>query len=70
MTSSSGQPFSCIIPDVQIEQERREREKEEQAKEDTEQDINNTIERGLELLQPLGTNCMRFYAPVSHIHIG
>ncbi|KAI8075592.1 hypothetical protein BDF21DRAFT_495097 [Thamnidium elegans] len=61
MTSASGQPFSCTIPNVQIEQERLEREKEEQAKE-TEQDLQATIERGLDLLEPLGKNCIRFFA--------
>lgn len=64
MTSASGQPFSCTIPNVQIEQERLEREKEEQAKEETEQDIQATIERGLDLIEPLRTNCIRFFASV------
>ncbi|GAA5794778.1 hypothetical protein EDC94DRAFT_653019 [Helicostylum pulchrum] len=62
MTSASGQPFSCTIPNVQIEQERLEREKEEQAKEETEQDLQATIERGLDLLEPLRTSCIRFFA--------
>ena len=65
LTSASGQPFSCTIPNVQVEKEKQEREKEERAKEETEQDIQNTIDRGLELLEPLGINCMRFYASVS-----
>lgn len=65
MTSASGQPFSCTIPNVQIEQERLEREKEEQAKEETEQDLQATIERGLDLLEPLRTSCIRFFANVS-----
>lgn len=64
MFSSSGQPFSCLIPNVQIEKERLEREKEENSQE-TEQDIERTIDRGLELLEPLGINCIRFFASVS-----
>ncbi|GAN04823.1 glucosidase II beta subunit-like protein [Mucor ambiguus] len=61
MTSSLGQPFSCIIPDVQVEQERLEREKEESTQEETEQDVNKIIEKGLELLEPIGSNCIRFF---------
>lgn len=64
MTSSLGQPFSCIIPDVQVEQERLEREKEENTQE-TEQDISKIIEKGLELLEPIGSNCIRFFTSVS-----
>jgi hypothetical protein len=64
MTSSLGQPFSCIIPDVQVEQERLEREKEENTQE-TEQDISKIIEKGLELLEPIGLNCIRFFTSVS-----
>lgn len=65
MTSSLGQPFSCIIPDVQVEQERLEREKEENTQEETEQDISKIIEKGLELLEPIGLNCIRFFTSVS-----
>ncbi|KAF1801263.1 hypothetical protein FB192DRAFT_1384941 [Mucor lusitanicus] len=61
MTSSLGQPFSCIIPDVQVEQERLEREKEESTQEETEQDVSKIIEKGLELLEPIGSNCIRFF---------
>lgn len=64
MTSASGQPFSCTIPNVQIEQERLEREKEEQAKEETEEDLKATIDRGLDLIEPLGKSCIRFFASV------
>ncbi|KAI8349398.1 hypothetical protein BD560DRAFT_450248 [Blakeslea trispora] len=60
MTSSLGQPFSCSIPNVQIEQERLDREKKERAQRETEQDKQKTIERGLELLKPLEANCIRF----------
>jgi hypothetical protein len=69
MTSSSGQPFSCSIPNVQVEQERLEREKEENAQEETEQDVQRTIDRGLELLEPLGINCIRFFASVSIVKL-
>ncbi|KAI7876309.1 uncharacterized protein EV154DRAFT_451555 [Mucor mucedo] len=62
MMSSLGQPFSCTIPNVQVERERLEREKEEQAKEETEQDIQATIDRGVALLAPLSKNCIRFFA--------
>jgi hypothetical protein len=65
MTSALGQPFSCIIPDVQVEQERSNREKEENAQEETEEDKQKTIEKGLELLEPLGANCIRFFTSVS-----
>ncbi|CEP11938.1 hypothetical protein [Parasitella parasitica] len=61
MTSAFGQPFSCIIPDVQVEQERLEREKEEATQEETEQEVNRIIDRGLELLKPIGLNCIRFF---------
>lgn len=65
MTSSLGQPFACTIPNVQVEQERLEREKEEEAKEESEQDIQATIDRGVALLAPLSKNCIRFFANVS-----
>jgi hypothetical protein len=65
MTSSSRQPFSCTIPNVQIEQERLEREKEEHTREETEQDIQATIDKGISLLEPLDKNCIRFFANVS-----
>jgi hypothetical protein len=69
MTSALGQPFSCIIPDVQEEQERLDREKEESAQEETEEDKQKTIEKGLELLEPLGVSCIRFFTSVSlNIH--
>lgn len=64
MTSAIGQPFSCVIPDVQVEQERLDREKEENAQEETEEDKQKTIEKGLELLEPLGVNCIRFFTSV------
>lgn len=64
MTSSSGQPFYCSIPNVQVEQDRIEREKKETEQGETEEDIKKTIERGLELLEPLGVNCIRFYTSV------
>ncbi|OBZ91389.1 Protein OS-9 [Choanephora cucurbitarum] len=60
MTSSLGQPFSCSIPNVQIEEERLEREKKERAQKETEQDKQKTIQRGLELLEPLEASCIRF----------
>ncbi|KAI8644134.1 hypothetical protein BD408DRAFT_413768 [Parasitella parasitica] len=61
MTSAFGQPFSCIIPDVQVEQDRLERQKEEATLEETEQEVNKIIEKGLELLEPIGSNCIRFF---------
>ncbi|KAI9483198.1 MAG: hypothetical protein EXX96DRAFT_499138 [Benjaminiella poitrasii] len=65
MTSALGQPFSCIIPDVQIEQERLEREKLENSKVETEEDKKRIIEKGLDLLEPLENNCIQFYAHTS-----
>lgn len=65
MTSSLGQPFSCTIPNVQVEQERIDREKKEHAQEETEQDIQATIDRGVALLEPLSKSCIRFFANVS-----
>ncbi|KAI8975695.1 hypothetical protein BDF20DRAFT_625504 [Mycotypha africana] len=63
MTSSYGQPFSCVIPDVQIEQERIEREQQVAAKDETEEDRQRIIQKGLELLEPIGqTSCIKFFA--------
>ncbi|KAI8884520.1 hypothetical protein K501DRAFT_332586 [Backusella circina FSU 941] len=60
MTSSFGQPFLCTIPNVELEKEALEKANRDNEKE-SEQDIKETIERGLELLEPLGNNCLRFY---------
>jgi hypothetical protein len=60
MTSSYGQPFLCTIPNVELEKEALEKANRDNERE-SEQDIKETIERGLELLEPLGNNCLRFY---------
>jgi hypothetical protein len=60
MTSSYGQPFLCAIPNVELEKEALEKANRDNERE-SEQDIKETIERGLELLEPLGNNCLRFY---------
>ncbi|KAI8080279.1 uncharacterized protein B0P05DRAFT_540700, partial [Gilbertella persicaria] len=60
MISSLGQPFSCLIPDVQVEQERLARERQE-ARQETAQEQQETIARGLKLLEPLEANCIRFF---------
>ncbi|KAI7904072.1 uncharacterized protein BX663DRAFT_506309 [Cokeromyces recurvatus] len=65
MTSALGQPFSCIIPNVEVEQEKLDREKLENAKVETEENKKKMIEKGLKLLEPLEQNCIQFYAHTS-----
>lgn len=67
MTSSLGQPFYCSIPNVQVEEDRIEREKKEIEEEEAKEDIQKTIDRGLELLEPLGMSCIRFKTSVNSV---
>ncbi|KAI8384390.1 uncharacterized protein BYT42DRAFT_562370 [Radiomyces spectabilis] len=59
MTSSFGQPFLCNIPNVDKDREKHERLMYE--RETAEEDTQQIIRRGLELLEPLSNECLYFH---------
>ncbi|KAG0165783.1 Protein OS-9 [Apophysomyces sp. BC1015] len=59
MMSAQGQPFLCVIPQVDNEAEKA---KHQHSHPVSEEDIQRSIERGLQLLEPLGKSCLYYHS--------
>ncbi|KAI8093180.1 uncharacterized protein BX664DRAFT_357650 [Halteromyces radiatus] len=59
MMTDKSQPFLCTIPDVTAQE--RQRTSADNKPFSSRQEIQRTIERGLDLLKPMGKECLRFY---------